>query len=619
MTLVYRSTVGRRLTVSEGDGNISELSSSAGISFLQSGSVTTRTVQEKLRDFISVKDFGINGDDTDESAKWVTLVTAMGSGGQTIYIPKGSYNVGSTGIDFSALTEGFRLIGDGHSTDDGTYIYGAVASGDVLKFVPGGSDRPFTIENISFNNTSGTGQSAIHVEDILTGKIVSCRIRSAGTYGIFLPANTFTLLLQDLRVQGVGNTGIGISAHNHTHIVECDVVGWNEGARLSGQGCLVTGGRWEVNVIGLRTGLDYTGAGAVNRGLTVSGMTFEANDTAMLIGTAQGCKFHSIFIQGTVGAPSGQSQYGIRVSVGGGTFTDTSFDSISIGGNGGFDTASIDVNATAAARVSWSNVDAGNAHATGAKWAFTSACNTLMSFLNVSNLTVVGGGAIAVGAITANGHLTFVDNTYDIGANAATRPRTAYIATSVDVGGAARLISAGIVNTAASGSLSLTGGTASNGGNIICFGGSEATTPSEIRMRQGTTLRWKVATGTGHFVGTTATSAFGYAAGAGGTVTQGSGSGKATGVTLSTVTGEITMDGATLNADTTVSFTLTNTVIAAGDHILVQHVSGGTVGSYMCTAVAASGSATVYVRNITAGNLTEAPVLKFSVVKAATA
>ena len=79
------------------------------------------------------------------------------------------------------------------------------------------------------------------------------------------------------------------------------------------------------------------------------------------------------------------------------------------------------------------------------------------------------------------------------------------------------------------------------------------------------------------------------------------------------------MDGAILNADTTVSFGLTNTSVAAGDHLIVQHVSGGTVGSYFCTAVCGGGGATIYVRNITAGNLTEAPVLKFTVIKAVTA
>lgn len=113
------------------------------------------------------------------------------------------------------------------------------------------------------------------------------------------------------------------------------------------------------------------------------------------------------------------------------------------------------------------------------------------------------------------------------------------------------------------------------------------------------------------------TGAFGYGTGAGGTVTQATS--KATGVTLNRPTGQITMNNAALNADTTVSFTLTNSQIAATDLVLVQHVSGGTLGSYTCTATAAAGSATVYVRNVTAGNLSEAIVLQFAVVKAVTA
>lgn len=132
------------------------------------------------------------------------------------------------------------------------------------------------------------------------------------------------------------------------------------------------------------------------------------------------------------------------------------------------------------------------------------------------------------------------------------------------------------------------------------------------------------ATFTGAVVGSSsiksssATAGVGYATGAGGTIAQGSGSGKATGVTLNTVTGEITMDNAQLDAATTVSFALTNSAIASGDHVVVQHVSGGTVGSYFATAVAGSSSATIYVRNITAGNLAEAPVIKFTVIKAVT-
>lgn len=120
-------------------------------------------------------------------------------------------------------------------------------------------------------------------------------------------------------------------------------------------------------------------------------------------------------------------------------------------------------------------------------------------------------------------------------------------------------------------------------------------------------------------IATGATTGIGYAAGSGGTVTQGDGSGKATAVTLSKVTGEITLDDAELAADTTVSFALTNTAIAATDHVLVSHVSGGTLGAYNFAADPAAQSATIYVRNITAGNLSEAIVIRVTVIKAVNA
>jgi hypothetical protein len=116
-----------------------------------------------------------------------------------------------------------------------------------------------------------------------------------------------------------------------------------------------------------------------------------------------------------------------------------------------------------------------------------------------------------------------------------------------------------------------------------------------------------------------ATAGIGYAAGAGGTVSQGSGSGKATGVTLNTVTGLITMDSATLNADTTVSFTLMNSAISSTDTIILNHVSGGTAGAYTLNAQASSGSASINVRNVTAGNLGEAIVIRFAVIKSVSA
>ena len=109
----------------------------------------------------------------------------------------------------------------------------------------------------------------------------------------------------------------------------------------------------------------------------------------------------------------------------------------------------------------------------------------------------------------------------------------------------------------------------------------------------------------------------GYATGAGGVVTQLTS--KATGVTLSKSTGQITLDAAALAASTTVSFTLTNTVIEAGDILIMNHISGGTAGSYLLNAQSAAGSASINVRNISLGSLSEAIVIAFAVIKAVSA
>lgn len=113
------------------------------------------------------------------------------------------------------------------------------------------------------------------------------------------------------------------------------------------------------------------------------------------------------------------------------------------------------------------------------------------------------------------------------------------------------------------------------------------------------------------------TGGIGYRIGAGGTVTQATS--KSTGVTLNTVCGDITMNNAALAASTAVSFTLTNSAVAAGDAIICNHVSGGTFGAYSVTGRSGSGSATISLRNLTAGSLSEAVVVKFVVIKAVTA
>ena len=113
------------------------------------------------------------------------------------------------------------------------------------------------------------------------------------------------------------------------------------------------------------------------------------------------------------------------------------------------------------------------------------------------------------------------------------------------------------------------------------------------------------------------TAGIGYTTGAGGTVTQLTS--KSTGVTLSTACGAITMSNAALAAGTIVSFVVTNTKSAATDVLILNHLSGGTVGSYTLNAQCAAGSVTITIRNHTAGSLSEALVIAFALIKGVTA
>ena len=111
------------------------------------------------------------------------------------------------------------------------------------------------------------------------------------------------------------------------------------------------------------------------------------------------------------------------------------------------------------------------------------------------------------------------------------------------------------------------------------------------------------------------TGGIGYGTGAGGTVAQSAS--KSTAISLSKVSGAITMNAAALAAATIVTFTWTNTAVAATDVIVTNHISGGTLGGYSinCRATGA-GTAACDVRNNTAGSLSEAIVIQYAVVKA---
>jgi hypothetical protein len=114
-----------------------------------------------------------------------------------------------------------------------------------------------------------------------------------------------------------------------------------------------------------------------------------------------------------------------------------------------------------------------------------------------------------------------------------------------------------------------------------------------------------------------ATEEIGYALEAQGAVTQLSS--KSTAVTLNKSSGQITMNNADLATVTTVSFTFNNSTISAKDTMVVCISSGATTGAYLVyVSNLAAGSATISLRNFTAGTLGEAVVVNFAIIHAGT-
>ena len=98
-------------------------------------------------------------------------------------------------------------------------------------------------------------------------------------------------------------------------------------------------------------------------------------------------------------------------------------------------------------------------------------------------------------------------------------------------------------------------------------------------------------------------------------VTVQQGTSKSTGVTGNGQVVDITMHGAQLNGGATISFTLNNSFINSNSIVLAQLTTGGTITAYSVSiGHVSAGSVNIAVTNTTAGNLSEAVVVRVIVL-----
>ena len=139
-----------------------------------------------------------------------------------------------------------------------------------------------------------------------------------------------------------------------------------------------------------------------------------------------------------------------------------------------------------------------------------------------------------------------------------------------------------------------------------------------LRTLKLSTLRSFVNVTDGAITSSSSSAGIGYATGAGSTVTQATS--KATGVTINAVSGVIITDDASLAAGAEVTFTVTNSAVAATDVILLSLGTTTTGTPFAFVSDVSAGSFDITITNLHASTAnTSAEGINFVVIKAVTA
>jgi hypothetical protein len=183
----------------------------SNINFLALGTgAQSRTVQSKLRDVVSVKDFGAvgNGIANDAGAIQLAINAVAAAGGGTVYLPAGNYLMNS-GVTWTA--SGVHLKGAGVSATTLTCNF---ASGDIICIGDGAANpNDCSIEHLSISSVPvKTSGAAIRFRNGHNLRAGFFRVNSNMLVGVDLDAGPqqFLYYVHDFEILSGSNAGIRI-------------------------------------------------------------------------------------------------------------------------------------------------------------------------------------------------------------------------------------------------------------------------------------------------------------------------------------------------------------------------------------------------------------------------
>jgi hypothetical protein len=306
VTFVSGLHVGAEVKFTTASPVATNIADAANVSYLAPYlSAETQTVEEKLAQYVSVKDFGATGDGTTDDS--TTIQAALDSGQPFIYIPSGYYRIASTLVVPSTVK---IIAGDGIG---GSTMWSDTAAGDYLLNVSAASVslRDFTLyggDEITTPITTPTNKNGILANGTGNNALWSNVNLYGFDTGIFVGALASTVYMMEFsHIQAsLCNTGMRVDQGMHQSAwVNCQFRACVDyGLRF-----LPSGAAYEVVATGIynctfeRTS-SGTGAGLWvenARGMDISACYFEANvgRSIYLYGTSinglQGVSIHNCY------------------------------------------------------------------------------------------------------------------------------------------------------------------------------------------------------------------------------------------------------------------------------------------------------------------------------------
>jgi hypothetical protein len=251
----------------------------AMVGFLQSGvNATGRTIQEKLRDFISVKDFGAIGDGVaDDSAAiqaaedaGVLIGDALGGRYPKIHFPNGTYKCNHLTWKRVCSWVGeevgnTRLVYNGPDNTAGSYIVGLAVSSGAVPY-----SGFYNMTFVGFDSGDTSNPSAAHailnlgtqldwgfkLENLHFSSFFDDALQLRGTNSVFV-----NLFINRVRFDGCGGFGIFIGSNNSNSgspmvldqfTLDNNIIG-NYATKMTGQG-RYDGSRWGKGLLRLDDG-----------------------------------------------------------------------------------------------------------------------------------------------------------------------------------------------------------------------------------------------------------------------------------------------------------------------------------------------------------------------------